>query len=203
MINDSGTARFPVNDHTEQRVRKLTRSDQGLTVPPPPDPTLGIWLVSMGFRLQPLTWRLCLSVQTPHWAILPWGKLFSMAPLGLGQNARCKDLLLATGLTGQLQKGQFSSHWSTDRCTLNIHRSHRDPVILVLVLGPGNTGHTGYTGSDQAQPVTLGPSVTGTRLHRAYRVHRVRPGATGHTGQTGQHWSESSKGTGQPVPGPV
>ena len=30
-----------------------------------PDPTLGIWLESMGFRLQPLTWRLCLSVRTP------------------------------------------------------------------------------------------------------------------------------------------
>ena len=97
----------------------------------------------------------------PHWAILPWGTLFSMAPLGLGQNARWKDLLLATGLIGQLRKGQFSSHWSTDRCTLNILRSHRDPVIPVPVRPvSGNIGHTGYTGKDQAQPVTPGALVT-------------------------------------------
>ena len=37
----------------------------------PPDPTLGIWMVSMGFRLRPLTLRLRLSVRTPHRAILP------------------------------------------------------------------------------------------------------------------------------------
>ena len=55
VINDSETAQFPVNDHTETRVRRLTWSDQEPTVPSPPDPTPGIWLVSMGFRLRPLT----------------------------------------------------------------------------------------------------------------------------------------------------
>ena len=41
--------------HGTTSTKAQTRSDQGLTVPPPPDPTLGIWLVSMGFRLRPLT----------------------------------------------------------------------------------------------------------------------------------------------------
>ena len=64
-------------------------------------------------------------VPNPHRAILPWARYYRIDPLGLGQNARSKDLLLATGLTGQLRKGQFSSHRSTDQCTLNIHWSHR------------------------------------------------------------------------------
>ena len=90
-------------------------------------------------------------VHHPHRAILSWVCYCRIDPLGLNQNARWTDLLLATGLTGQLRKGQFSSHLSTDQCTLNIHRSHRDPVIPVPVRPvPGNTG---YTGSDQAQPV--------------------------------------------------
>ena len=72
-------------------------------------------------------------VHHPHWAILSWACYCRIDPLGLNQNARWTDLLLATGLTGQLRKGQFSSNLSTDQCTLNIHRSHRDPVILVPV----------------------------------------------------------------------
>ena len=72
-------------------------------------------------------------VHHPHWAILSWACYCRIDPLGLNQNARWTDLLLATGLTGQLRKGQFSSHLSTDQCTLNIHRSHRDPVIPVPV----------------------------------------------------------------------
>ena len=97
-------------------------------------------------------------VHHPHWAILSWACYCRIDPLGLNQNARWTDLLLATGLTGQLRKGKFSSHLSTDQCTLNIHRSHRDPVIPV----PGYRldryrdpvpGNTRYTGSDQAQPV--------------------------------------------------
>ena len=102
-----------------------------------------------------------LLVGTPHWAILPWARYCRIDPLGLNQNARWTDLLLVTGLTGQLRKGQFSSHWSTDWCTLNTHRSYRDPVIRVPVRPvPGNTGYTGYTGSDQVQPVTPGAPVT-------------------------------------------
>ena len=108
-------------------------------------------------------------VHHPHWAILSWACYCRIDPLGLNQNARWTDLLLATGLTGQLRKGQFSSHLSTDQCTLNIHRSHRDPVIPV--------------------PVRPVPS-TGIRCP-------VTPG------QTTRNRSESSKGTGQPVPGPV
>ena len=97
-------------------------------------------------------------VHHPHWAILSWACYCRIDPLGLNQNTRWTDLLLATGLTGQLRKGQFSSHLSTDQCTLNIRRSHGDPVIP----GTGQTGtgirypvpgNTGYTGSDQAQPV--------------------------------------------------
>ena len=111
-------------------------------------------------------------VHHPHWAILSWACYCRMDPLGLNQNARWTDLLLATGLTGQLRKGQFSSHLSTDQCTLNIHRSHRDPIIPVPVRpvpGPGTWC-----------PVTPGTPV-----------------------QTRRNRSESSKGTGQSVPGPV
>ena len=109
-------------------------------------------------------------VHHPHWAILSWACYFRIDPLGLNHNARWTDLLLATGLTGQLRKGQFSSHLSTDQYTLNIHRSHRDPVIPV--------------------PVRLVP---GTRC----------PVTPGTPGQTRCNRSESSKGTGQSVPGPV
>ena len=72
-------------------------------------------------------------VHHPHRAILSWACYCRIDPLGLNQNAPWTDLLLATGLTGQLRKGQFSSHLSTDQCTLNIHRLHRDPVIPVPV----------------------------------------------------------------------
>ena len=99
-------------------------------------------------------------VHHPHWAILSWACYCRIDPLGLNQNTRWTDLLLATGLTGQLRKGQFSSHLSTDQCTLNIHRSHRDPVIPVPVRpgtpvpGTGTRypvpGNTSYIGSDQA-----------------------------------------------------
>ena len=100
-----------------------------------------------------------------------------MDPLGLGQNAWWKDLL-ATCLTGQLPKGQFSSHWSTDRCTLNIHWSHRDPVIR-------------YRSDRYRYPVT--PGIPGTpeqtRRNRSHRAHRSSvtpvPGNIGHTGYTG------------------
>ena len=156
MIKDKEASLFLVLDHTGHRVRRLTRAAGRLTVPTPPGPSLGTW--SMGFRLLPPTKRFTFWVGTPHRAILPWARYCRIDPLGLNQNARWTDFLLATSLTGQLRKGQFSSHRSTDRCTLNIHRSLRDPVIPVP--GPGNTGHTGYTGSDQAQPVTPGALVT-------------------------------------------
>ena len=81
-------------------------------------------------------------VGTPHWAILPWARYCRIDPLGLNQNARWTYLLLVTGLTGQLRKGQFSSHWSTDWCTLNTHRSYRDPVIRVPVRPVPGPSHT-------------------------------------------------------------
>ena len=85
-------------------------------------------------QVQPVTPGAPVTPGTPpHWAILSWACYCRIDPLGLNQNARWTDLLLATGLTGQLRKGQFSSHMSTDQCTLNIHRSHRDPVIPVPV----------------------------------------------------------------------
>ena len=162
MIIDKETARFLVLDHTGHRVRRLTSAAGLLTVPPTPGPSLGTWSVSMGFRLRPPIKRFT------FWWEPPTGRFFlghaiRIDPLGLNQNARWTDLLLVTGLTGQLRKGQFSSHWSTDWCTLNTHRSYRDPVIRVPVRpvpGPGNIGYTGYTGSDQVQPVTPGAPVT-------------------------------------------
>ena len=69
-----GNSSVPVNDRMEQQVWRLTRATGRPTVPPPPDPTLGIWMVSMGFRLRPLTLRLRPSVRTPHRAILPWAR---------------------------------------------------------------------------------------------------------------------------------
>ena len=50
------SAHTHVEAHTEHRV--LVRRDGGPIVPPPPDPIPVIWLVSMGFRLQPRTLRL-------------------------------------------------------------------------------------------------------------------------------------------------
>ena len=97
-------------------------------------------------------------VHHPHWAILSWACYCRIDPLGLNQNAWWTDLLLATGLTGQLRKCQFSSHLSTDQCTLNIHRSHRDPVIPYRDPVPGA---------------------------RSHQLHRVRPGATGQKAQKG------------------
>ena len=140
MIIDKETARFLVLDHMGHRVRRLTSAAGRLTVPPPPGPSLGTWSVSMGFRLRPPIKRFTFWWEPPHWAILPWARYCRIDPLGLNQNARWTDLPLATGLTGQLRKGQFSSHQSTDWCTLNTHRSYRDPVIRVPVRpvpGPG------------------------------------------------------------------
>ena len=140
VIKDKEASLFLVLDHTGHRVRRLTRAAGRLTVQSPPGSSLGTWSVSMGFRLLPPTKRFTFWVGTPHGAILPWARYYRIDPLGLNQNARWTDLLLATGLTGQLRKGQFSSHRSTDRCTLNIHQSHRDPVIPVPVRPVPGTG---------------------------------------------------------------
>ena len=72
---------------------------------------------------------------SPHQAILPWARYRRIDPLGLNQNALWKDPLLATPVItpGYRRKGQFSSHRSTDQCTLNMPRSHRDPVNPVTV----------------------------------------------------------------------
>ena len=105
-------------------------------------------------------------VHHPHWAILSWACYCRIDPLGLNQNSRWTDLLLATGLTGQLRKGQFSSHLSTDQCTLYIHRSHPDPVVPVPVRpvpGPGTRC--------PVTPVTLGQ----TRRNRSESSKRYRP----------------------------
>ena len=165
MIIDKETARFLVLDHTGHRVRRLTSAAGRLTVPPPPGPSLGTWSVSMGFRLRPPIKRFTFWWEPPHWAILPWARYCRIDPLGLNQNARWTDLLLVTGLTGQLPKGQFSSHWSTDWCTLNTHRSYRDPVIREPVRPVPGTG-TRY-------PVTPGiPGTPGqTRCNRSHREH--------------------------------
>ena len=105
-------------------------------------------------------------VHHPHWAILSWACYCRIDPLGLNQNARWTDLLLATGLTGQLRKGQFSSHLSTDQYTLNIHRLHRDPVIPVPVRPVPGTGTR-----CPVTPVTPGQ----TRRNRSESSKRYRP----------------------------
>ena len=118
-ISDSGTARFPVNDHTEQRVRKLTRAARRPTVPPPTRSHPGDLVGKYGVQASATDLEATPFCPNPHRSILPWARYRRIDPLGLGQNARWTDLLLATGLTGQLRKGQFSSHRSADRCTLN------------------------------------------------------------------------------------
>ena len=94
-----GTPSFPaVNAHTEHRVLSLLLDDQP-NVPPPPDPKPVIWLVSMGLRLYRRLSHAALTlltVRTPHRAILPWARYPRIDPLGLNQNARWKDPLLAT-----------------------------------------------------------------------------------------------------------
>ena len=51
--------------------------------------------------------------------------------------------------TWSATKGQFCSHWSTDQYTVNIHLSHRLPVVISApVPVPSNIGLAGYTGSD-------------------------------------------------------
>ena len=159
MFIDKETARFLVLDHTGHRVRRLTSAAGRLTVPPPPGPSLGTWSVSMGFRLRPPIKRFTFWWEPPT-GLLPWARYCRIDPLDLNQNTRWTDLLLATGVTGQLRKGQFSSHWSTDWCTLNTHRSYRDPVIRVPVRPVPRPGYTGYTRSDQVQPITPGAPVT-------------------------------------------
>ena len=55
VIGDAETPSFlAVHVHTEHQVLSLP-PDAEPTVPPPPDPKPVIWLVSMGFRLRPLT----------------------------------------------------------------------------------------------------------------------------------------------------
>ena len=73
--------------------------------PIPPDPTLGIWLGKFGVQAWATDLEALPFGPNPHWAILPWGTLCSIAPFGLGQNARWTDLPLAnTSWPGQLQK---------------------------------------------------------------------------------------------------
>ena len=131
MIIDKETARFLVLDHSGHRVRRLTSAAGRLS--PTPTRSLPGYLVSKyGVQAPATNQEVYLLVGAPHWAILPWARYCRIDPLGLNQNARWTDLLLVTGLTGQLRKGQFSSHRSTN-CTLNTHWSYRDPVLRVPV----------------------------------------------------------------------
>ena len=172
VIIDKETAQFLVLDHTGHRVRRLTSAAGRLTVPPPTRSLPGYLVSKYGVQAPATNQEVYLLVGTPHWAILPWARYCRIDPLGLNQNARWTDLPLVTGLTGQLRKGQFSSHRSTDWCTLNTHRSYRDPVIRVPVRPVPEPG----TGT--RCPVT--PGILGTpgqtrcnRSHREHRSHRV------------------------------
>ena len=102
---------------------KSSKADSGSQATHRSTPTRshpGIWLVSMGFRLSATDQEALPFSPNLHWVILPWARYCRIDLLGLSQNARWKDLPLATGLTGQLRKGRFSSHRSADQCTLNI-----------------------------------------------------------------------------------
>ena len=91
----AGTLGSPaVEAHTEHRV--LVRGDSGPIVPSPPDPIPAIWQVSTGFRLRPWILRLGFLIRTPHRAILTRSRYQRIDHLGLSQNARWNDLLLAT-----------------------------------------------------------------------------------------------------------
>ena len=73
--------------------------------------------------------------------------------------------------------GRFSSHRSTDQCTLNMYRSHRDPVNPVLVKpGPGARSHRPHRVN---------------RVHRPHRVHRVHQSHRVHRSHW-VHWSDQS-----------
>ena len=87
-----------------------------------------------GTRYHPVTTRypvpgarVTAGAPVTHWAILPWARYCRIDPLGLNQNALWTDLLLGTGLTGQLRKDQFSSHRSANLCTMNILPEYRVP----------------------------------------------------------------------------
>ena len=106
----------------EQRVGRLTRAAGRHTVPPPPDPTLGIWMVSMGFRLRPLPSRLHLSVRTPHRVI------HSLGTLSQDRSPRSGSKCPVDRPSSSDQSERSATKRSTG------HRSHRS-------LGTGNTGH--------------------------------------------------------------
>ena len=95
----AGTPSFhAVDAHMEHPVLSLPLDDRP-NVPPLPDPKPVIWLVSMGFRLYPRLSHAALTlltVRTPNRAILPSARFRRIDPLGLNQNARWKDPLLAT-----------------------------------------------------------------------------------------------------------
>ena len=115
-----------------------------MTHSPTPTRSLPGYLVGKyGVQASATNQEVYLLVGTPHRAILPWARYCRIDPLGLNQKARWTDLLLATGLTGQLRKGQFSSHRSADQCTLNI-----------LPVTPG-TGHDPVPGTP-VRPVSTG-----------------------------------------------
>ena len=91
----AGTLGSPaVEAHTEHRVQ--VRGDSWPIVPSPPYPIPEIWQVSTGFRLRPWILRLRCLIRTPHRAILTRSRYQRIDHLGLSQNARWNDPLLAT-----------------------------------------------------------------------------------------------------------
>ena len=99
---------------------------------------------------------------------------------------RCWVSLTTPGKPGAPTKpgssGRFSSHRSTDQCTLHMYRSHRDQVnpVLVkwpyLVPGPGAWSHRPHRVH---------------RVHRPHRVHRVHQSHWVHQSHR-VYWSDQS-----------
>ena len=96
---------------------------------------------------------------SPHWAILPWERYRRIDPLGLNQNARWKDPLLATPVItpGKRRKDGFSSHRTTDQCTVNMPWSHRDPV-------PGTGTRYGYPVPGPGTRCSVPPTTPSNRV---------------------------------------
>ena len=112
-----------------------SKADSGSSatlVPPPPDPTKGIWMVSMGFRLQPLTLRLRLSVRTP-----PPGDP-TLSTLSQGRSSR----------SGSKRPVDRPSSDRSDRSATKGSTGNRSHRVLVtpVTLFTGYTGCTGQTG---------------------------------------------------------
>ena len=96
--DDDNASALSLSSSGGERVRGDTgvpgsRSSHGT-----PGPSPAIWQVSTGFRLLPKILRLRFLIRTPHRAILTRSRYQRIDHLGLSQNARWNDSILATSV---------------------------------------------------------------------------------------------------------